>query len=137
MCKIIKEICMDECLAFIHAITPNGGACKSIHNNEKIDIYDRFNFNIRDRKGIAASVIKNSMQPSKTFGTQGLIIFDGKVNNVNSSDAGSQFNDSHGLWETPEGIQFPIAIEVQMKLKWLQILMSKLIFSIIAFVVFS
>jgi len=104
---MIRDLCLKENFACIHAVTPFGGGGKSIHNREKIDIYNRFNFNIYERKGIATSIFKNSSGFQKKFGAQGLIIYDGSINNANCSDAGSCFNDITGKWETTEGTNDP------------------------------
>lgn len=104
---MIRELCLSEDFVCIHSITPTGGAGKSEHNNEHIDIYDRFKFNINSRKGIATSIFKNIANYQKKFGPQGIVIHNGQINNVNRSDAGTKFNDSNNLWESIDGIQFP------------------------------
>jgi hypothetical protein len=104
---MIRDLCLKENFACIHAVTPEGGAGKSKYNNAEIDIYERFKFNIIKRKGIASSVFKNSGGYQKKFGSQGLIIYDGFINNANFSDAGSSFNDITGKWETTEGTNDP------------------------------
>ena len=104
---MIKELCLQENFACIHAITPTGGSGKSKYNNEHIDIYERFKFNVDERKGIPTSIFRNATSYQSKFGPQGLLIYDGIINNANCTDAGSIFNDDKGIWETTEGINTP------------------------------
>jgi hypothetical protein len=108
---MIRDLCLQDNFACIHAITPKGGGGKSIYNNENIDIYERFKFNIEKRKGIPTSIIRDNLGYQSKFGSQGLVIYDGLINNVNSLDAGSCFNDDKGIWETTEGINSPNLIQ--------------------------
>lgn len=109
---MIKEICLENGFCLIHSITKEGGAGKSIYNCRNIDIYDRFQYNLTNKPGLATSIIKNIPSYQNLFGVCGLIICDGKINNVNSSDAGSFYNDDKKIWETTEGIQNPTKEEV-------------------------
>lgn len=104
---MIKEICLEGEFCLIHSITKCGGGGKSKFNNENIDIYNRFDHNINNKPGLATSVFKNISSPQKSFGSCGILIYDGKINNVNSSDAGSIYDDVKNIWETTEGIQEP------------------------------
>jgi hypothetical protein len=113
---MIRDLCLQQNLVCIHAITPEGGGGKSIFNIVNIDIYERFIFNIKDRKGIATSTYRNSVGYQNKFGTQGIVIYDGLVNNVNSTDAGSIFNDSTGKWETTEGYNTPEINQIIMEI---------------------
>lgn len=104
---MIKELCINEGFACIHSVTPKGGCGKSKFNHENIDIYERLKFNIKERKGIATSLFKNITAYQSKFGPLGLMIYDGEINNINRSDAGSSFNDENNLWESINGIQNP------------------------------
>jgi hypothetical protein len=104
---MIRDLCLEGKFVCIHCITPEGGAGKSKFNSVDIDLYDRFKFNFIQKKGLATSTYSDVHPKPKMFGSQGIIIYDGQINNVNRMDGGSCFNDESGLWETPEGIQSP------------------------------
>jgi hypothetical protein len=114
---MIRDLCLQENFACIHAITPKGGGGKSKYNDENIDIYERFKFNIEKRIGIPTSIIRDNLGYQSKFGPQGLVIYDGLINNVNSVDAGSCFNDVQGIWETTEGINNPTRNETIEEIK--------------------
>jgi hypothetical protein len=71
--NMIRKLCLEEDFVCIHSITPKGGGGKSTDNNENIDIYERFKFNVEKRKGIATSIIKNTPGCQSKFGPQGSV----------------------------------------------------------------
>lgn len=104
---MVRDACLATDSICIHSITPKGGAGKSEFNNEDIDIYERFKFNIKNRWGIATTVIPTASYFRGCFAPEGIIVYDGKVNNIDDSDAGSWFNDKTKLWECEGGIKYP------------------------------